>query len=190
MCSHLSSSCTVCSQEEISDDSTILGNFPTSWEALRREDPILAQTMIRSKAHLQGPKEEAQERAKGGNINDEIDNFSTLHPEDMEASPQQAQPQELVNALIMHCTCTLDAHTLSHLTCCAYFHAFCLNRLLTLLSCLCVLVYTLLTLCLELLICFCTNLLLIKFVAILCMVCVCFFFVDVSKFHTWKRTCH
>ena len=34
-------------------------NLSTGWEALRREDPISAQTMIRSKARLPGTEGEA-----------------------------------------------------------------------------------------------------------------------------------
>ena len=54
-------------------------------------------------------------------------------------------PWVLVHALLMHYTCTLDAHTLSQLTCHAYCHAFCLIRPLALFSCLYVLVYALLS---------------------------------------------
>ena len=54
--------------------------------------------MTRSKAHLHGLEEEEGSRGediayKGGNTDDEIDNF-TLGPEDIEASPTQAQPQK------------------------------------------------------------------------------------------------
>ena len=65
---------------------------------MKREDPILALTMTRSKARVHGLEKEEGAQDKGiafkvGNTNDEIDNF-TLGLEDMEASPTQAQPQE------------------------------------------------------------------------------------------------
>ena len=51
--------------------------------------------MTRSRAWLRGLEEEgapSEDTAhEGGNTNDEIDNF-TLGPEDMDASPTQAQP--------------------------------------------------------------------------------------------------
>nr|POE57986.1 hypothetical protein CFP56_32760 [Quercus suber] len=56
--------------------------------------------MTRSKAHLPGIEGEAKGEgaqgediaAKGGDIDEEIDNF-TLGSDDMQASPSQAQPQ-------------------------------------------------------------------------------------------------
>ena len=70
-------------------------NLPTGWEALRREDPILAQTMIRCKAHLPGTEGEVEGAqgkditAEGGNTDGDIDNFIP-GPDDMQASPSQA----------------------------------------------------------------------------------------------------
>ena len=68
--------------------------IPSSLPVMKREDHISTQTITRSKACLCGHEEE--ERApgkdtthKGGNTNDEIDNF-TLGPNDMGASPTQA----------------------------------------------------------------------------------------------------
>ena len=86
--------------------------------------------------------------------------------------------------LFMRWSCfayTLDAHSISHLTCHTFSYAFSLVRHLASIPCLCVLVYTLLTLFLKFFVCFCTNLNLIKFVAIFCMVCACFHLVDVSS---------
>nr|POF08079.1 hypothetical protein CFP56_51390 [Quercus suber] len=74
---------------------------PSSLLVMKREDPISTQTMMRSKACLLGTKGEPEEEgaqgedttAEGGNTDEEIDNF-TLGPDDMQASPLQAQPQE------------------------------------------------------------------------------------------------
>ena len=69
--------------------------IPLGLPVIKREDPISAQTMTRSRSWLRGLEEEgapSEDTAhKGGNTNDEIDNF-TLGPEDMDASPTQAQP--------------------------------------------------------------------------------------------------
>ena len=72
--------------------------IPSGLPLMKREDPISTLTVNRSKACLQGNEEEAKERAQGedttyegGDTDEEIDNF-TLDPEDMEASPSQAQP--------------------------------------------------------------------------------------------------
>ena len=73
--------------------------FPLGLPGMRREDPLLAQMMTRSKACLLGTEGEAEEEgaqgedtaAEVGNTNEEIDNF-TLGLDDMEASPSQAQP--------------------------------------------------------------------------------------------------
>jgi len=61
---------------------------------MKRENPISALTMTRSKACLLGNEEEEEAQGEniaheGGNTDEEIDNF-TLDPEDMEASPLQA----------------------------------------------------------------------------------------------------
>ena len=64
--------------------------IPSGLPVIKREDPIFAQTMTRSRAWLRGLEEEgapSEDTAhEGGNTNDEIDNF-TLGPEDMDASP-------------------------------------------------------------------------------------------------------
>ncbi|KAK9988628.1 hypothetical protein SO802_028867 [Lithocarpus litseifolius] len=94
-------------QEEDPDDSAIFimsithqerVKIPSSLSIMKRESPISSQTMTRSKAHLRGLEEEEgalnEDTAhEGGNIDDEIDNF-TLGQDDMDASPTQAQPQE------------------------------------------------------------------------------------------------
>nr|POF25166.1 hypothetical protein CFP56_47413 [Quercus suber] len=68
--------------------------FPLGLPVMKREDPIFAQTIARSKACLPIIKREAKQEgaqgediaAEGGNTNEEIDNF-TLDPNDMPASP-------------------------------------------------------------------------------------------------------
>ena len=72
--------------------------FPHGLLVMKREDQISTQTVIRSKARLRVPIEE-EERAEGkdtapegGNIDEDIDNF-TLDPKGMEASPTQSQQQ-------------------------------------------------------------------------------------------------
>nr|POE99870.1 hypothetical protein CFP56_35515 [Quercus suber] len=68
--------------------------FPLGLPVMKREDPIFAQTIARSKACLPIIEREAKQEgaqgediaAEGGNTNEEIDNF-TLDPNDMPASP-------------------------------------------------------------------------------------------------------
>lgn len=71
--------------------------IPSSWTAMKREDPISTHTLTRSKARLPGNEGERAEgddtEDKLGNTDEEIDWF-ILGPNDMEASPTQAQPQE------------------------------------------------------------------------------------------------
>ena len=69
--------------------------IPSGLPAMKREDPISALTMTKSRAWLRGLEEEegapGEDIAhKGGNTDDEIDNF-TLGPEDMDASLTQAE---------------------------------------------------------------------------------------------------
>ena len=84
--------------------------IPHGFPVMKREDQISGQTMMRSKAHLCGSREE-EEKAEGedtapegSNTNEDINNF-TLDLEDMEASPSQpqlqpqAQPQRQPHAL-------------------------------------------------------------------------------------------
>lgn len=72
--------------------------IPSGLPVMHREDPNSGKTMTRSKAWLHGLEEEGWAPSedtthKGGNTDDEIDNF-TLGPEDMDTSPTQAQRQE------------------------------------------------------------------------------------------------
>ena len=67
---------------------------PLGLLVMKRENPISALTMTRSKACLLGNEEEEGAQGEdiaheGGNTDEEIDNF-TLDLEDMEASPLQA----------------------------------------------------------------------------------------------------
>ena len=72
--------------------------IPSGRTAMKREDPISVHTLTRSKARLPGNEEGERvegddTEAKLGNTDEEIDRF-ILGPDDMEASPTQAQPQE------------------------------------------------------------------------------------------------
>ena len=92
MCSYLPSLCQVYSKSD-----HIYSTMLEGWTTMRREDPIFAQTMTRSKAHLPSTEGEAKGEgaqgediaAEGGNTDEEIDNF-TLGLDDMKALPSQA----------------------------------------------------------------------------------------------------
>ena len=92
MYSYLPSLCQVYSKSD-----HIYSTMLEGWTTMRREDPIFAQTMTRSKAHLPSTEGEAKGEgaqgediaAEGGNTDEEIDNF-TLGLDDMKALPSQA----------------------------------------------------------------------------------------------------